>query len=239
MIDIHCHLLPGVDDGPADIEEALEMIRGAEVDGVSDLVATPHQRHPSWPNKNRWLLEKLFAELCARTGETPGLHLGAEVHVDSELFEEVENAEASGLLTLAGSRYLLLEFDTFPTGPHPRDVVREVLLAGHVPILAHPERIPWLAEDTEVLAELVAQGALLQITASSLTGDWGRYPQACSRFLLDNGLLHFVASDAHDSFDRQPVLSAVRALIAEGWGDEVAQAVTHRNAAAVLADRPL
>jgi protein-tyrosine phosphatase len=239
VIDIHCHLLPAIDDGPESMEEAVTMARIAAADGISDLIVTPHQRHPSWPTPGRRRLEAVLEELRRSVGPTPRLALGAEVRVDSELLGDLERGGEDAVLGLAGSRYLLLELDTFPVGPDPADVVREVRFTGRVPILSHPERIPWLAEDPELLARLVELGALTQVTAASLAGAWGRRPQACCRFLLDNGMAHFAASDAHDPYDRTPVLSAVRATIADGWGDEVAAAVTHDNAAAILADRPL
>jgi protein-tyrosine phosphatase len=239
MIDLHAHLLHGVDDGPETLEEAVEMCREAADDGIEAIVVTPHQRHGFWPNADRALLQELFGELQGAVGGKPVLALGAEIRVDSELLHEVDRYPGGSLLPLAGSRYLLLEFPTVAIGPDPRDVVHELTVAGWRPILAHPERIPWLVDRPALMTELVERGALLQLTGGSITGEHGRGPQECCFVLLDEDLVHFVASDAHDSHVRPPRLSdAVRALT-ERWGEARARLLTEGNPRAVLENLPL
>ena len=240
MIDLHCHLLPGVDDGATDLDVAMAMAEIARADGITDIVVTPHQRHYNWPNEDGAALARAFAELRGRIGETPRLVLGAEVRVDSELLDDLASGEPhGGVLPLGGSRALLIEFDVFPVGPEPEDVVHELVVAGWRPVLAHPERIPWLADTPERIAALADLGAAIQITAMSVTGDWGRRAQSCSRFLLDRGVAHVLATDAHGVDRRPPVLSRARERVVAGWGEETAERLTRLNPEAILADRPL
>ena len=239
MIDLHAHLLPGVDDGPETLEEAVEMCRLAAEDGVETIIVTPHQRHGFWPNNDRKALEVLFEELRAATGGKPELALGAEIRVDSELLHDVDLLPGGNLLPLAGSKYLLLEFASVSSGPDPRLAVHELMVAGWFPILAHPERIPWLVDQPALLAELVERGALVQLTAGSVTGELGRGPQMCCSFLLDEDLVHFVATDTHDARIRPPRLSEAFRAIAEGWGEARARRLTEENPRLVLEKRPL
>jgi len=239
LIDLHVHLLPGVDDGPATLDEALAMCGLAGADGSETLIVTPHQRHELWPNDDREALQRAFEALQTAVGPIPRLVLGAELRVDSELLAEVDALPGGSLLSLAGSRYLLLEFPSLAGGPEPVDIVHELRIAGWWPIVAHPERIPWLAEDPDRLVELAARGALFQLTAMSVTGDLGRRAQACCSFLLDEGIAHFVASDAHNATRRSPRLSTAFRAVTEGRGDRTARRLFVDNPAAVLADRPI
>jgi protein-tyrosine phosphatase len=240
MIDLHCHILPGVDDGAHSLEEAVTMCRMAAADGCEAMIATPHQRRGEWWNADRAALAALADELQDRIG--PGFHvyLGGEVHVDSELLAEIEKLPAGGgILPLAGSRYLLIEFDSRGTPREAIHLVHELVVAGWRPIIAHPEFIPWLAPDPELVARLVALGATTQVTAMSVTGDFGRRPQADVNTLLDAGLVHFVASDSHGPRRRPPGLGRARYLIAGRWGEEVAQRLVADNPKAVVENRPL
>jgi protein-tyrosine phosphatase len=239
MIDLHAHLLPGVDDGPETLEEAIEICRAAADDGVETIIVTPHQRHGFWPNDDRRTLEVLFEKLRSATGGRPTLALGAEIRVDSELLHDVDLLPGGSLLTLAGSKYLLLEFASVSSEPDPRPVVHELTLAGWFPILAHPERIPWFVDQPELVAELVERGAFVQLTAGSVTGELGRGPQACCSLLLDEDLVHFVATDTHDAQIRPPRLSEAFRAIAEGWGEARARRLIKENPRAVLENRPL
>ncbi len=239
MIDIHVHILPGVDDGPASEPESLEMCRLAAADGVETLVVTPHQRHELWANEDPAPLEEARRTLEVRLGGTPRLHLGAEIRVDSEFLDHLERDGGTSLLPLSGSRYLLLEFPMVPLLLRPRDVVREVSLGGWRPIVAHPERIPWLAQEPGLLAALVEEGAFVQITGASLTGGMGRRPAECCEWLLDGGLVHFVASDGHNATTRPPHLAAAHRALVEGWGEAVAHRLVCENPRRVLADQPL
>ncbi len=235
MIDIHAHLLPGVDDGAESERDALAMRATAAQDGTAAMIVTPHQRHPRWPNEDNRELRERFGRLKTAAGGTLRLELGAELYVDSTLLEDVE---AGAVLSLAGSRYLLLEFP-----PHAaagaRQVVHELVVGGWRPVLAHPERVaPW-AEDPRRILPVADAGALVQLTAASVAGDFGARAQRCCRFLLDRGCVHFVASDAHGPVRRPPLLAAARHEVARRWGEDVAKLLFVDNPAAVLDDRPL
>lgn len=231
MIDIHCHLLPGVDDGPATMDEAVRMARIAEADGTDTIVVTPHQRHERWPNEDRDRLEAAFRDLRAAVGPTPRLLLGAEIAVDSELLDDLAHPRRGAyILPMAGTSHLLLEFPWEKRSADPRGVVHELLLMGFTPIIAHPERIGWLAADLPALHAMVERGALLQITAMSVTGRFGRRAQAASERLLDAGLVHFLASDGHDLSARPPSIEAAAHWIAHRYGAATADGLTVASA---------
>lgn len=239
MIDLHAHLLPGIDDGPSSLEQAVAMCRAAAEDGCTALVATPHQRHGLWWNGDAERLEELRAEVAAEVGAAPRLLLGAEVRVGEGLIEALANGSAGGVTSLAGSRYLLIEFSRVHPDPDPAGLVHELVVSGWRPVLAHPEEIDWLAYDLPALERIVALGAALQVTGASLTGSYGRRIQERARALLDRGLVHFVASDAHDLTHRPPGLAAAAREVARRWGGEIAELLTVTNPQAVLDDRPL
>lgn len=239
MVDLHCHVLPGVDDGPRTLADSLTMCRLAHQGGCDLLVATPHQRHPAWSNRDRARLEALVTELNQALDGKPQVLPGAEIRVDDELLAEIDLLPRGPLLPLANSRSLLLELDRFGEAGDPTDLVHELTVAGWQAIIAHPEHYGWLFDEPWRLERLAQAGALFQITAMSLTGDFGKGPQAACRSLLDLGLVHFVASDAHGINRRPPGLEAARRALVEGWGEAVAQALTEDNPRAVVERRPL
>jgi protein-tyrosine phosphatase len=239
MIDIHAHLLPGIDDGPSSLREAAAMCRAAAADGCTDLVATPHQRHALWWNVDPAGLEALRGSVAAEVGGEIRLHLGAEVRIGEGLVESLDRWPRGGATSLAGSRYLLLEFSRSQPEPDPASLVHELVVAGWRPILAHPEEIEWLADDVPAIERLVSLGATLQITGASVTGAYGRRMLERAHTLLDHGLVHFLASDAHDLSMRPPGLAAAAREVARRWGEEVAELLTVTNPQAVLDDRPL
>ncbi len=242
MIDLHCHILPGIDDGAKSLAESIAMCRAAATAGCEAMVATPHQRRGVWWNGDRKALEALRAELGAAVAPEIRVYSGGEIHVDRELLSEVARlsaGEEAGILPLAGSRYLLLEFAASWTAQSAADLVHELVVAGWRPILAHPELIPFLAEDEAVVAHLVSLGATIQVTAMSLTGDFGRRAQLFVRRLVDRGLAHFVASDSHDLLRRPPGLARAFATLTERWSEATALALTTANPRAVVEDRPL
>jgi protein-tyrosine phosphatase len=237
MIDIHAHLLPGVDDGPANWDAAVEMCRLAAADGVETVIATPHQRHEQFENAGREGLAALAVELQRRIGERPRVLLGGEIRVDQDILGEFDKLPGGSLLPLAGSRYLLLELPVVELGPNPFDLVHEVRLAGWAPVIAHPERVPWLAAEVAAARDLVAAGALMQVTAGAFTGSFTRWVQSACSKLMDIGLVHFVASDAHDPVHRPPVLSAARAEVERRWGAETARKLFVDHPRAVIENR--
>lgn len=241
MIDIHTHVLPGIDDGARDWNQATSMCRAAAAQGFDVLVATPHQRHPHWWNDDLARLESVRRRLQSELGTHPRIVLGAEVRADGAILEAVDSLSdrpgtAPQMKCLGSSRYVLLEFGPL-AGPEPESIVHEMIVAGLVPILAHPECLQWLALDIDRLRALVDRGALLQITAMSVTGEFGRTPRDSSLRLLQEGLVHFLASDCHDLDRRPPGVENAARLIRRRFGTEVLDRITHGNPLAVIEDR--
>ena len=249
MIDLHCHILPGVDDGARSLDEAVAMCRMAAADGCEAMIATPHQRRSEWWNDDREMLQRLACDLQAAVGLAPEARetafrvaLGGEIHVGPGLLDEIgrlSSGAGGGLLPLAGSRDLLIEFDPLDTPVQAAELVHELTVSGWRPVIAHPELIPWLAKGTALLDHLVSLGATAQVTAMSLTGDFGRRPQSDALAFLDAGLVHFVASDSHSPRRRPPGLSRACQVIAARRGEAVARRLTTDNPRAVLENRPL
>jgi len=214
MIDLHCHLLPGIDDGPPDFGAALALARMQLDAGVHTVVATPHV-HPDIPNdaagiaraveELRFALER--AELPLRV--VPG----AEV----DLVKAVELPEDElRALALGGGEWLLVEAPLYAM-PFAREAIERVLGRGFHVVLAHPERSPSLQRDIPALSFLASLGVRMQLTASSLTGQFGRDVQRYSHELAAAGLVHVVSSDAHDTIRRPPGL--LPAIDQAGWSD--------------------
>lgn len=239
MIDLHLHLLPGVDDGPETLEQSLAMCRQAAAEGCVALVATPHQRRDEWRTDDPAPLQARLDELAARCGAAPRLYLGGEVRVDSELLADLERPGRGGVLTLAGSRYLLLELDPEGIGPDPVELAAELVRRGFAPVVAHPELTPFLWGEEDLIERVVAAGGLLQTTAMSVTGQFGRAVRERVWSLLDADLVHFVASDAHRPDWRPPGLARAHALLAERLGLATAQRLTVANPMAVIENRSL
>jgi protein-tyrosine phosphatase len=216
LIDLHSHVLPGIDDGAADLAEALEICRAAAADGIEILAATPHVRHdhPTTPEQ----MASALAAVRAVAGDTVALLPGGELDI-AELDRPVEELRRFGLAGNPG--YLLVET---PYHGWPLDIgVRfdRLLAAGITPVLAHPERSPDVQQRPELVAGLVAAGALVQVTAASVDGRFGRVPQRSVRRLLDDGLVHVIASDAHAASVRAIGLTAAARAIGDarlaGW----------------------
>lgn len=223
MIDIHCHILPGLDDGAPDEGVALEMARTAVADGVGTIVATPHMREGDYLNERPQILEAVeqFRKVLARESVPLKLAVGSEVHLGPRLVERIAEGR---LLTYADRQAaLLLEcpYRNYPV--RLSETIFELKLAGYTPVIAHPERIQFFREDPERFAALVNQGALGQLTGSSLLGLFGKKIQALSEEWVARKLVHFLGSDAHDTVSRPPRLAQARARWAEIAGEESAR----------------
>ena len=244
MIDLHTHVLPGIDDGASSFEEAVEMCRLSASEGCSGLIATPHVRHARWWNGDRARLEELRGQLQRRVDESlPGkgfrIWFGGEIALNSESVEEVYELPESDVPTLAGSRYVLLEFDWHGLGPNVLDVVYELKIKGLVPIVAHPERFRWLTSNPGLIEELVDRGACLQLTAMSVTGVLGPEIRRTCEDLIEAEMVHFIASDGHDARLRPTGLADVRRQVENGYGPEAARRIFDEHPRAVIDDRPL
>jgi protein-tyrosine phosphatase len=237
MIDIHHHCLPDVDDGPRGWDEAVAMFAMAAEEGIDAIIATPHVLRGRWPAMSPRELADRAAMLREKTGNTPRLHLGSEYFFGHDMPEVLQAGDA--IVPLAGSRYVLIELAANSVPPLFEQPLYRAQLDGWIPIIAHPERNLVFQAKPELLAALIEHGARTQITASSLLGAFGRPARTAAETFLRRGLVHFVATDAHNLEKRPPrvreAIEALRTLT----GDAVADALTQQNPAAVLENLPL
>lgn len=238
LTDLHTHILPGLDDGAASLDDAADMAGAALEDGISRLAATPHSLR--WaPGIGRAALEakvQALTQSLAARGLGVTVVPGAEMALISSLPQQIDAGEA---VTLNGSRYLLVELPLTGLPPRLEDILFQVRVRGLVPILAHPERSTDLRRDLRLLRRLVERGLLLQVTAGSLEGRFGAGPQGFACRLLRERLVHVIASDAHDPRDRSPRLTRAQAVAARVVGPEEALALVATNPARILDDLPL
>jgi protein-tyrosine phosphatase len=234
LIDLHFHCLPGIDDGPDDWEEAMALCRLAAAEGTTRLVATPHVLRNDWINDDPALRDHLIFKLNTLLGGEPSVLAGCEYFLSADAIELVERGRRSPLTFLNRTRYLLLEFSPEEMFTTAESIFYEFSLLHVTPVLAHPERSRLFASQPEKLARLVELGALVQITAGSLLGDFGNGPLvACEEFFGRN-LVHFVASDAHSVDYRPPRLKAARQHVRRRWGEDVEFGIFEANPEALL-----
>lgn len=235
MIDIHCHILPEVDDGPKSWETCEAMCRMAAQDGIEHMVATPHANDRYF--YDRAYLTGLLQQLQERIGPKPRLSLGCDFHLS---FENMQAAlQTPERWCIGSTRYLLVEFNNFSIPQPMDDWLAQMIEREIVPIITHPERNPILQKTPERVLQWAQVGCAVQITASALTGSWGDRAGQFARALLKKRAVHFVATDAHDTMRRPPVLSRARKAVEKEFGVEMAKAITEDNPAAVLANKPL
>lgn len=233
MIDIHCHILAGLDDGAADLEESLAMARIALADGVETIVATPHVNSRFGFDVGR--IETAVDELNA-TLEAERLPLevvaGAELAVTRLL--DIDDPML-GRLTLGSSPYVLIE-SPYLGELHFLDAqLTDLQTRGFIPILAHPERCPWFQQDRSRLAELVEHGVLCQLTASAVEGAFGTVVEKFAEDLINEGLVHCVGSDGHNSGRRGPEIGASFRRAGRSIADALGRHLTVDVPAAILA----
>ena len=234
MIDIHSHILPGLDDGAETIEESLEMLRIATASGTTDIVATPHA-NPQF-RYDPELVDSLCNHLRARTKGLINIHTGCDFHVTFEnLLDALENPEK---FTINHRRYLMVELPDMVALPPMRTAMQRLIHAGILPVITHPERNPSLQARLQELELWVRDGCLLQVTGQSLLGRFGPSAQRAADYLLSANLVHFVASDAHDTQDRTPDLSEAYRYISSHYGRGRADLLFTENPSAALWGEP-
>jgi protein-tyrosine phosphatase len=205
MIDIHLHILPGVDDGPETLEEALSLACSLVQEGVRAAVATPHFNDEFPPRSAHEIYSRVQALQLELDRHAIPLRLlaGHEVLIKPGLVEDIQLGR---IATLNGSRYLLLELWNTMWLPETEQVIFELRTLGVIPVLAHPERYRVIQQDSGRLAALIEQGVLAQVTAGSLVGMQGNTARKCAETLLRRGLVHCIASDAHGPRRRPPAI---------------------------------
>jgi protein-tyrosine phosphatase len=237
LIDLHCHMLPGIDDGATDLSQSLAMARIATSDGIMVSACTPHIAPGLYDNAGPAIREAV-AQL-ANVLESAGIPLclvpGADVHLAPDL---IEGLRSGRVLTLAESRYFLLEPPHHTAPPRLVDMIFRLMNADYRPIVTHPERLSWVESHYGVLRRLSASGVWMQLTAGSLTGRFGKRVRYWAERMLSEGMIQILATDAHDCGARAPRLSEARALAARRLGEEAAERLVYANPLAVLQDMP-
>jgi protein-tyrosine phosphatase len=240
MIDLHCHILPGLDDGSQDLEESLAMAAMAVKDGVETIVATPHTLNGLYMNSREDILEgveELTLALAARRIKLRILP-GADVHLAPGLAQKLRAGEA--VTVNDTGKYVLLELPPQIIPGKIKDEIFALHLNGITPIITHPERHPAVQRDLDSLQELISMGALCQVTAMSVTGEFGMPVMTCTHAMLARRLVHVIASDAHSIKSRPPLLW--RAVEAAGdvlGNDDEAEDMVTRIPAAIISGKAI
>jgi protein-tyrosine phosphatase len=236
MIDLHCHLLPGIDDGAQALEVSFEMARQAVADGISTTACTPHIYPGLFENSGPDIVRRVgdLQSALADADIPLSLTQGADIQMVPEL---VAGLRAQTMPTLGGSRYFLFEppHHTVPVGFER--LLFDALASGYVPVITHPERLTWL-DDAHYpwFVDAARQGAWLQITSGAVTGRFGRRAKYWSERFLDDGVVHILATDAHEPVHRPPLLAEGREAAAHWVGAEEAEALVLHRPRAVLDD---
>jgi protein-tyrosine phosphatase len=238
MIDIHCHILPGLDDGPESLDESLDVCRTAAADGVTCIVATPHYKPGTFEFTGPQIIEAVNVLMAAikSTGLDLRILPGAEVTVSPEMST---NLKMGGHFTLNHGRYFLAEFSPLSVPAGWDTFLLSFLNAGLTPIIAHPERNAWFVNHPDALAAAVQSGVKLQVTAMSLSGGFGSEARDFAINLLRQNLVHVIASDSHSADFRPPRLSEAVRLAADVVGRQQAEALVTTNPRAIIEGRPL
>jgi protein-tyrosine phosphatase len=235
MIDIHSHILPGLDDGAKTLEDSVAMVRMAAAAGTTDIVASPHanQEYAFDPQT----VEDKISELQAAVGEKPRIYYGCDFHLTPE---NIDNAIHSfERYSINHKGYLLVEFSDFLI-PKTTDEIFARLMRAHMrPIVTHPERNQLLQRRVGDLEKWVTQGVLMQVTAQSFLGRFGRTAKLVSDELMGRGMVQFVASDAHDIKWRVTAMDEAYRYVQKQFGEEAALRVFEENPRAALAGVPL
>lgn len=235
MVDIHCHILPGIDDGPKSWDVAVEMCQMADADGIKHIVATPHANHVHAYDRAK--NEEVLAQLLERTGGKPALSLGCDFHFSYENLQLLRADRTQ--FAIGNTHYMLVELSDYAIPPTFGENVRELISKGIRPILTHPERNPLLQRRPELILDWAEIGLLIQITAGAFTGQWGKVPQRLAGWFLEHNAVHVVASDAHNLNRRPPLLSPGRDVVTLLQGETVARALFEDNPGAIATDGEL
>ena len=219
FVDIHSHILPGIDDGAATIEEAVSMLRMAASSGTVDIVATPHANAHYAFDPSQVALK--IAELQRSIGPLPRIHRGCEFQMNVDNIRDALDNPAK--YAINHLRYLLVEFSDFLIPNNTGQIFDRFRQSGLTPIVAHPERNPILRSHLDRLLAWIENGARVQVTAASFLGSFGADVKAAAAELMNRNMVHFVASDAHDSKRRTPVLHDAYRYVAENWDPRLAK----------------
>ncbi|SFM26047.1 protein-tyrosine phosphatase [Gracilibacillus orientalis] len=218
MIDIHCHILPGVDDGAKHMEDSVQMAKSAVSQGINTIIATPHHLNGSYDNYKEDILvavdqlnDRLQAEAIPLT-----ILPGQETRINGDMLDDLENGQLLPLNDTSG--YLFVEFPSNHVPRYTKQLMFDLQLQGIKPIIVHPERNKELIENPNILYDLVSNGTLTQVTAASVAGRFGKKIKKFSLQLIEANLTHFIASDAHNITSRGFVMQEAHGVIKDNYG---------------------
>lgn len=240
MIDIHCHILYGLDDGSDNLEESVKMAKLAETGGTKIIVATPHSNVPSsfqnlWSNDIASRLNTLNSRLAA-DGVKVKVFPGNEIFAAGNFLSLLKSGK---LLTLNNSVYPLVEFDFNEFSSSVYIKLQQLVAEGYIPIVAHPERYAFVSEEADAVSRLKSIGCLLQINKGSLKGGFGRAAYFAAHNIIEHQLADFVASDAHSPFMRTPYLADAHEMISELCSVDYAELLLYKNPRLVLENKKI
>lgn len=236
MVDLHAHILYEIDDGAANLEESLAMCRMAYQDGIRTIVATPHIG--KFPNTKEIILERtkeLKEKICFHNISL-NLLCGADFEFAPDIFTLIEN---KSIFTINNSRYLLLDIPYLLLPPNVERHIAHLINLGVIPIISHPERCLQIQENPDILYEMVKLGAIVQITASSITGNMGLKAKEIAHLILKHNLAQIIATDAHGINKRPPVLSEGVEAASNIIGRDAALAMVTTFPESIIDDKPL
>ena len=233
MIDIHTHLLFGVDDGPKKIEESIEMLKYAKEQGIDTIVLTPHYRRGMFAFNKEQVVANMQKLLPYAQEIGIDLYLGTEFHVNGDIVEYLDNERC---FTIAGSSYVLTEYEYETEYSYIHKMTQELMLHGYTPVIAHVERYECLVSDIARVETLKEMGARIQVNADAVLGvDGWRIKQFCKK-LFKYGLVDIVASDSHGRNRRSCNMKKCREYIAKKYGESVAVKVTEKRPGRLLGE---
>ena len=205
MLDIHCHIIPGVDDGPKTIDETLAMLKIAEEDGVREIIATPHFYWGHYETPREIINEKVqeLNEICEEEKINIKIYAGQELYLSSKTLEHYEKKLID---TIEGTNYMLIELNPSKLHKDTFDILYELKLKGITPIIAHPERYNYVMEDITILNRFIEENSLFQVTAGSIEGNFGSKIKKTAEEIIKYNLCNFIASDGHNLRGRIPAI---------------------------------
>lgn len=236
LYDMHCHILPGIDDGASDEYEMIKMVRIAYNEGIRTIFTTPHY-HPYRGSADAESVMRIFGRtysLIRHYFPDMDVYEGCEIYYSSDIVNKLKNGE---LLTLAGGKYALIEFSTDAECTYIRDAMSDIIFAGFRPVIAHIERYDNLMDNFKLIEELVESGVYVQVNAGSIIGNSGTKAKKDTRKLFQGDLVHFVGTDAHDEKVRAPYIKKSVRYVEKKFGEDVAERIFHVNPAMVVKNK--
>lgn len=238
FVDIHSHIIPGIDDGAQDQEMALNMLKIAAENGTEHIVATPHYIPGSTQNSPTNIVDKCneFQQQSHREGISLKIYSGCEIFISPDINTLFENGKIN---TLNNTAYMLIEFPMMSIPPYTDSVLYELQLKGIIPVIAHPERNSEIMKDPDILRKMLERGMFAQGNSGSITGIYGKKAQNTIMKLIKEGMVHFIASDAHTNKGRSPNLSKAAAIVEQKYGYETMKNLFETNGMNLLLNKEI